>query len=227
MTTYGLEQVGSRGGQTDSGASANNKIMGKDDFLHLLVAQLECQDPLNPMDSTGFTAQLAQFSSLEQLQNVNIALGSIGSSQSILTNSQAVGFIGKTITAVGDTFQINNGRSQDLQFSLDRDAAGLFIKIYDGHGSFMRQIEVGPTPAGQQSINWDGRDYLNGSAPDGDYRFEVSAIDEYGNSVPVTQFASGLVEGVNFKDGQAYLRCGGREIPMGNVVQVLSNSDLE
>lgn len=199
--------------------------MGKDDFLQLLVAQLEAQDPLNPMDATGFTAQLAQFSSLEQLQNINTSLGTIGSSQSILTNSQAVGFIGKTITAVGDTFQINNGQSQDLRFSLDNDAAGLYIKIYDDQGSFVRQLEVGTTPAGEQSVHWNGYDYLGGMSPDGEYSFEVEAIDENGNSVSVTQFASGVVDGVNFKDGQAYLRCGNREIPMGNVITVIANTD--
>jgi len=225
MTTYGLDQVSSRGGQIDSSSSLNKQVMGKDDFLHLLVAQLEAQDPMNPMDSTGFTAQLAQFSSLEQLQNINSNLGSISNSQSILTNSQAVSFIGQTITAVGDTFQVNNGQSQDLQFSMNGDAAGLYARIYDAQGSFVRQLEVGPTSAGQQSLPWNGRDYLGGLVPDGDYRFEVAAIDEYGNSVPVTQFASGIVDGVNFKDGQAYLRCGNREIPMGNVIQVIQGKD--
>lgn len=221
MTAYGLEQVSSSGGQIDTSTTSSNKVMGKDDFLKLLVAQLEAQDPLNPMDATGFTAQLAEFSSLEQLQNINTSLTSIGSSQSVLTNSQAVSFIGKTITAVGDTFQINNGQSQDLQFSLAEDAAGLYIKIYDDQGNFVRQLEVGATSAGEQSVNWNGRDYLGGMSPDGEYSFEVSAIDENGNSISVTQFASGVVEGVNYKDGQAYLRCGNREIPMGNVIQVL------
>lgn len=227
MATYGLDQVSSKGGQIESSTPSNNQVMGKDDFLRLLVAQLGAQDPLNPMDSTGFTAQLAQFSSLEQLQNINSTLGTIGSSQSVQTNSQAVGFIGKSITAVGDTVQVLNGESHSLQFSLDKDAAGLYIKLYDSQGNFIRQIESGPTGAGQQRLLWDGRDYLGGQAPDGSYSYEVAAIDELGNSVPVTQFASGVVDGVNFKNGQAFLKCGNQEIPMGNVVQVLSSDDSQ
>ena len=218
MAIYGLENVASKGGQTS--ATSNNNIMGKDDFLQLLVAQLKAQDPLNPMDSTAFTAQLAQFSSLEQLQNINLSLGTIGTSQAVMTSSQAVGFIGKTITALGDTVEVQSGQSQGIQFSLGEPAAGLYVRLYDQMGSFIRQIEVGQTASGQQQVSWDGLDYLGGRVPDGTYSYEVEAIDEQGNSVSTTTFASGTVTGVSYKDGVAYLQCGTREIPMGNVVNV-------
>ena len=219
MSIYGLDQVGSRSAQTTSAAS-NSQTMGKDDFLSLLVAQLKAQDPLNPMDSTGFTAQLAQFSSLEQLQNINSSLGTIGGSQSVLTNSQAVEFIGKNIKAIGNTVQVTGGESQSVQYSLEGDAAGLYVKIYDQQGNFIRQIESGPQNEGQRELAWDGRDYLGGRAPDGVYTYEVAAIDTQGNSVTATTFAAGEVTGVNFKDGLAYLQCGAQEIRMGDVIQV-------
>lgn len=218
MAIYGLENVGSRGGQTT--VTSNDNIMGKDDFLNLLVAQLEAQDPLNPMDSTGFTAQLAQFSSLEQLQNINIALSDIGTSQSVLTSSQAVGFIGKTITAIGDSVEMASGMSQRFQFTLNEPAAELYVQVYDQAGNFIRQIEAGQLSAGEHEVAWNGLDYLGGQAPDGTYTYEVSAVDEAGNTVTATTFASGTVTGVNYKDGVAYLQCGDREIPMGDVVHV-------
>ena len=224
MSTYGLDQVSSSTAATGTSSATNVNIMGKDDFLRLLVAQLEAQDPLNPMESTDFTAQLAQFSSLEQLQNMNSALGGISTAQSVQTNSQAVGFIGKTISAVGDTVQVIDGNSQDLQFTLADNAAGSYITIYDGSGNYIRQIESGGMTTGDQSVSWDGMDYLGSRVPDGVYTYNVSAIDAAGNSVGVTQFASGVVTGVNFEDGLAYLLVGDREIPMGNVVQVLSDN---
>ncbi len=223
MAIYGLDQVASKGAQTTS--TATKDIMGKDDFLRLLVAQLQSQDPMNPMESTDFTAQLAQFSSLEQLQNINTSLGTIGTSQSVLTNSQAVGFIGKTITAIGDTIDVTDGQSQDLQFTLDGDAAGSYLRIYDHQGNFMRQIETGALASGQNSVAWDGVDYLGGQAPDGTYSFEVEAIDELGNSVSATQYMTGTVTGVHFQNGVAYLQCGNREIAMGNVVNVLTTEE--
>ncbi len=68
-------------------------VLGKDDFLQLLVAQLQHQDPLKPMDSTEFTAQLAQFSSLEQLYNVNDNLGELGTNQLTMNNTQTKAII--------------------------------------------------------------------------------------------------------------------------------------
>ncbi len=220
MTISGLSQVSSKGGQVGSGAKQD--VMGKDDFLHLLVVQLKAQDPLNPMDSTAFTAQLAQFSSLEQLQNINSTLGTLNASQAESTNSQAVQFIGKTITAVGDSFEVRNGQSEDLHFSLNRPAAALYVRIYDERGNYIRQIESGMADAGANRVAWDGRDYLGGQAPDGNYTYEVTAVDEAGNTVQSTLFTSGLVTGVHFKNGLAYLACGNRQIPLGNVVRVES-----
>ncbi|MEJ2037571.1 MAG: flagellar hook capping FlgD N-terminal domain-containing protein [Desulfosarcinaceae bacterium] len=217
MTSIGLDSVQSRGGQTQS---AQNQVMGKDDFLHLLVAQLQAQDQLNPMDSTGFTAQLAQFSSLEQLQNVNNNLEGLGTSQSIQTNSQAVGFIGREVTALGDRVQVTDGQSADLPVSLDQDAAAVHVKIYDMDGNFIRDMQTGPMAAGQGSISWDAVDYLGGQAPDGQYQFEASAVDANGDKVEVMTLTSGTVTGVTFKNGQAYLLTEDQQIPMGSVVQV-------
>jgi flagellar basal-body rod modification protein FlgD len=220
MAIYGLDQVASKATQTT--AKSKNDIMGKDDFLRLLVAQLQSQDPMNPMESTDFTAQLAQFSSLEQLQNINTSLGTIGTSQSVLTNSQAVGFIGKTVTAIGDTIDVTEGQSQALQFTLDEDAVGSYLRIYDRQGNFVRQIETGALTSGDNSVSWDGTDYLGGQVPDGIYNFEVEAIDELGNTVGSTQYTTGVVTGVHYQNGVAYLQCGNREIAMGNVVNVLA-----
>ena len=223
MAVYGLDQVASKATQTTS--TAKNDIMGKDDFLRLLVAQLQSQDPMNPMESADFTAQLAQFSSLEQLQNINTSLGGIGTSQSVLTNSQAVGFIGKTITAIGDTIDVTDGQSQNLQFSLSKDAVGSYLRIYDQQGNYIRQIEAGALASGQNSIAWDGTDYLGAQVPDGSYSFEVEAIDELGNTVSSTQYMTGVVTGVHFQNGLAYLQCDNREIAMGNVVNVLTTEE--
>jgi flagellar basal-body rod modification protein FlgD len=172
------------------------------------------------MDSTAFTAQLAQFSSLEELQNINETLGSVGNSQNILTNSQAVDYIGKRIQAVGDRLDLAAGQPASIEFNLDQNAAGVYVRIYNQRGEFVKDLEPGALGAGLQSVTWDGMDYQNRQAPDGPYRYEVKAMGADGNSVSATSFTDGTVSGVYFKNGQAYLTTASQEIPLGSVVQV-------
>jgi len=218
MSIVGLDQVGSQAAKTSEAKASSS--MGKDDFLHLLVSQLQAQDPLNPMDSTGFTAQLAQFSSLEALQNINETLGGLGNSQTILTNSQAVDYIGKQIQAVGDQVYHSGGQSVPIDFNLSQDAAGVYIKIYNQYGEFVQDIDAGPMGAGLQRVDWDGMDLNGQQAPDGTYRFETMAMDANGNTMAVTTLTTGTVSGVYYKNGLAYLLTADQEIPLGNVVQV-------
>ena len=174
MSVVGLDQVGSQATETQKAKASS---MGKDDFLQLLVTQLQNQDPLSPMDSTGFTAQLAQFSSLEELQNINETLSGVGSSQTILTNSQAVDYIGKQIKAVGDKLHLNEGEPTPIEFNLSQDAAGVYVKLYNQYGEFVQDIDAGPMSAGQQRLEWNGMDYQDQQAPTGTYRYEVMAMD--------------------------------------------------
>lgn len=217
MSIVGLDHVGSKAVETSEPKTSS---LGKDDFLQLLVTQLQAQDPLKPMDSTDFTAQLAQFSSLEELQNINNTLGDVGKSQSVLTNSQAVDFIGKRIQAVGDRIHLTSGQTIPIEFDLQGDSTGVFIKVYNQYGDFMRDIDAGAMTAGQQSVTWDGIDYQGRRVPDGSYRFEVMAMDENGNNVPATTFTTGTVSGVYYKNGMSYLLAGNQEVALGDVVQV-------
>ena len=115
-------------------AAAAATVVGKDDFLKLLVAQLENQDPLNPMDGTEFTAQLAQFSSLETLQSIDGGLSDLNAAQSTLHNSQAVSLIGKTVLYEGDTFSYTGEGMSDIQFRLDEPSCRL-SEIIEGGAS--------------------------------------------------------------------------------------------
>lgn len=218
MSVVGLDQVGSKAAQTSE--QSKDSVMGKDDFLNLLVAQLQNQDPLNPTDSTEFTAQLATFSSLEELQNINSTLESMETSQAVLTNSQAVDYIGKQVQALGNHISKKGDRIDPVEFNLSEDATGVYVKIYDQDGEFVRDIDLGPMASGQQSVSWDGLDFNDAQAPDGSYFYETMAMDAEDNSIDVTIFTTGLVTGVYYKDGTAFLMTADQEIPLGNVVQV-------
>lgn len=223
MTIGGVDAVTMSGGQLDN--TQKSDILGKDDFLQLLVAQLKAQDPLNPMDNTEFTAQLAQFSSLEQLTNVNETLESLRISQTSLNNFQAVDYIGKSVQASGNAVYLTNGVSDDIHFELGADANAVFINVYDSTGSFVKTVESGALNAGQQTLNWDGTDNEGNQVPDGAYTFEVLAVGANDERVNTTTFTTGKVTGVTFKDGNACLLVGNLEIPAGSVIQVSEDKD--
>ncbi len=195
-------------------------VLGKDDFLNLLVAQLRNQDPLKPMESTEFTAQLAQFSSLEQLYNVNYNLGSLENNQAAMHNNQAVAMIGKTAWALGNIVQKTDTALVDLHFGLNQDASETMLHIYDAQGNFVKTISAGAREAGTHLVSWDGTNDAGSSVPDGSYQFEVLAGDARGNNVSSETFVVGVVSGVIFDQGAAHLQVNDLSIPMQSVVRV-------
>ena len=201
-------------------SSAPIKILGKDDFLNLLVTQLQHQDPLNPADSTEFTAQLAQFSSLEQLNNINDNLENMELFQASVTNSQAVSYIGKEITARGNTVQLESGQPAECHFELADNAALAVISVYDANGGFVTSFETGPLNSGRQSAAWDGTNRDGNLAAPGIYHFEVQAVDTNNQDLSVTPVISAVVTGVSFKDQTASLITGLQTIAINDVIAV-------
>lgn len=225
MDISGLSTVASQSELTVT-ETKKNDVLGKDDFLRLLVTQLQYQDPLNPADSAQFTAQLAQFSSLEQLGNINDNIGGLQLSQTALNNSQAVNFIGKTVTSSGNSIHLTDGVSDDLQFELGADAKAVFMNIYDGAGNYVKTIESGALSAGEQTLKWGGADQAGNKVSDGAYTFEVAAVNADDNMVNTKTFTSGMVTGVTFKNGSLCLLAGNKEIPVDTVIQITEDEGI-
>jgi flagellar basal-body rod modification protein FlgD len=218
METNALASI--TGSGKSSAAAAASKTMGKDAFLTLLIAQLQHQDPLKPADSTEFTAQLAQFSSLEQLSNVNDNLNALKLYQVSSNNAQAVSFIGKNIVSKGKTLLVTAGQPAVCEFELGADAKRVVVSIYDASGHFVKDIQTTGIQAGKQSLTWDGKDRNGNKVTDGSYSFEVQAEGAKGESVDVTTYSKGTVTGVTFEDGDTYLIVGRGKVAIGDVIQV-------
>lgn len=190
-----------------------NKI-GKDAFFKMLVAQMQNQDPLNPIDGKDFAAQLAQFSSLEGINNINDQLKAMNLYQASLNNAQSINIIGKQVTAKGDVIKVE-GASTDLAYNLSGDADKVTIKIYNENGELVDSLEPGNQKAGKNSVTWDCSGVSKGN-----YTFDVSAADANGDNVGADTMTTGLVTGVTFKNGSPYLSINGQEIPFGDVISV-------
>jgi flagellar basal-body rod modification protein FlgD len=202
-------------------------VLGKDDFLQLLVAQLQHQDPLKPMESTEFTAQLAQFSSLEQLYNVNDNLSALEKSQLTMNNNQTVSMIGKSAWAYGNIVQKSEAAPTQIHFGLDGNAEETVVNIYNAQGNFVKTISAGALKAGERFVDWDNTDHEGHRVPDGFYQFEVLAGDTEGRAVATHPFIVGVVTGVTFDDnGVAHLLVNDMSIPMSSVVHVAETENI-
>ena len=221
MTTTGaIASSGMLPTATTSTAS-QAAAMGKTDFLKLLVAQLQHQDPLQPMNNTEFVAQLAQFSSLEQQieSNQNLSLLQVG--QAAMTNSQVTGLIGKVVEAMGGGVQlVKKGGTASLNFTLPSPAKELTVKITDAKGNLIRTLKVSNVQGGLNSLTWDGKDSMGNAMSAGSYKLSYSAVDAAGKSLNVSSKFSGMVTGVTYENGVPVLEIGTTKVKVGDVVAV-------
>ena len=202
----------------------NAAELGRDDFLKLLVAQLTYQDPLNPMDDKDFTAQLAQFSSLDQLIKISDGVDqmNIGAAQQNLLN--AASFIGKEIRAAGYSLTKKDGAVENTIYVYMADnIAGGAVNIYNSIGELVYSEKLGAMSADQVfEYAWNGRNYSGDSMPDGVYYVSISAEDANGSPVLLGTEISGVVAGVQLVNGVQYFRLAdGRNVRLDDVIEVV------
>jgi len=201
--------------------SVAEQVLGKDDFLRLLVAKLGNQDPLKPADDTEFVAQLATFSSLEQLISVNKNLENLASAQNQLINAQALTLIGKdALVASPGSMTVRNGVPDQMVYAMPRAAGEATLKLIGPDGTTVRTFQLETTPSGSVTIDWDGTDQDGDPVPDGDYRIEVEAKDTQGEPMDVPVFLSVSIDAVHFRDGAVSLISGDREIPFEAILEI-------
>ena len=190
-------------------------------FLTLLTAQLQHQDPLNPMDSTQFTSQLVQFTGVEQgiLQNQN--LQQLISLQSNTQLANDVGYIGMQINDSGNKVQLTSGKGTINYDVTDASTAKVVITITDSNGNTVNTLTNSSPSQGQQSVQWDGTNTNGTVVADGTYNIQVQGFNAQGNPVSVTTGSTGTVSNVSMVNGQAVLTLtNGEQIPVSDVTQV-------
>lgn len=221
MSSYTSSILGTDTSTRTASSSPKTSGLGMDAFLQLLVTQLQHQDPLDPMDDKEFVAELAQFSSLEQLTEINTGIDNLlkeGQQQQMIG---AVNFMGKSVEATGSALSLKKGVATEVGFTLPTDAATCLVNVLDSSGDIVRTDDRGETKAGEIGYTWDGRDYNGNICDDGLYQIAVSATDADGKVITATYTMRGTVSGIKQVDGSYYLDIGSnRYVQFTDIVNV-------
>jgi flagellar basal-body rod modification protein FlgD len=199
--------------------AGGNSAINKDQFLQLLVTQLRHQDPLSPLQPDQFAAQLAQFSSVEQLTRLNTAVDAQSQSLALQTMMAKTNFsaslIGRQVLAEGNSVAV--GSSGTGRVNVDIGGAGGIgvLRILDSKGVEVARREEGPLRPGRQSVP------LPVDVPPGDYTYVLDVKDAAGKAVPVSTYTTGIVQAVKFdaKSG-ILLSVAGKDIPLDSLAEI-------
>lgn len=180
--------------------------LGQDGFMKLLAHQLKNQDPMKPMDQKDFSANLAQFSQLEQLTAMNKKMDSVNQNAIDDKRVQGASFLGRKVVTTGTTIDYKgDGKDVKVPFYLDQPAKNAVINILDNKNQLVARIEQENLNRGMQDVTWNGIGFDGQIAAKESYHFEVIGFDENNNKFAGSTRSEGLVQGVHFEDGETVL----------------------
>lgn len=214
----------------DSAARQASTTLGNnfDDFLTLLTTQLTHQDPLSPTDSTEFTNQLVNFTSVEQTiatnQNLEALIQLQMASQQSSEAATLINYLGKTVGSDTNIAALADGQAS-WDYDLGSSAAEVSISIYDQHGIKVKTEELTNLSGGANSYVWDGLKYNGQPAPEGTYTMQITATSAGGNGVEATHNFKGVATGVETENGVPVLKVNGVSLPLSSVLSVHVTED--
>jgi flagellar basal-body rod modification protein FlgD len=196
--------------------------MGKQDFLKLFTAQLNNQDPLDPVKNEAFVAQLAQFSQLEALTNIQTSMDGFVNSMSSEKLLGSASLIGKRISVPDAPSQLDDGGTIDANIDLPEGASGIQLSVTDANGNKVQDLVGGPQLPGTANLSWDGRDSLGNPAPAGTYYLTATGVVNGKNTkLSVNTLATVRSITTNPADGSISLDVGGgKPILLSSVKQI-------
>jgi len=162
-----------------------NKELGQSEFLDLMIAQLQHQDPLNPMESGEFLGQLAQFGTVNGITELQSSFGDLAASLQSSQALQASTLVGRNVLVPGNVVSVTDGQPVKAAVELNSTADDLVVQVLDPAGQIVRQLDYGPQGSGVFNFAWDGMDGSGNPVASGKY--VIRAIGRMGEE-EVAQF---------------------------------------
>ena len=200
----------------DASSLAGNYTM----FLNLLTSQIKNQDPLSPMDTTAWTNQLVQYSSVEQQLKANQFLEKIAAGNGTSDMNAAVSYIGKTVSAATDTAALKDGAAK-WDYTLGGTADNVKLSILDSTGKtvWSEQASGDDLAKGKHSLEWDGKNSAGNTLADGNYILQVTATNA-GAAVAADTSVSGVVTSAENTGTSVVLNVGNTSVPITSITSV-------
>ncbi len=216
--------LGTAPGVTSSNSSSNS--LNANSFMTLFLAQLQNQDPTNPMQSYELAAQLAQFTTVQELSQNTTLLGNLQQYTAAINNGEITSLVGQQVTAQSSTINVSSGSPSSLNYTLSAPAT-VTMTITDSTGAAVNTLSIGSQSAGSYSVPWTGTNSSGSTVADGAYTCTVTATASDGTSTTVPTGVSGQVYSCNLNNNPpTYTLSGpnGMQVPVANVFAVTGKS---
>ena len=187
--------------------TAKSQTLGQSDFLNLLVAQMKNQDPLNPSDPTQFTSQLAQYSQLEQLFNLNDSMGNLTTAQNNSDKLSSISLIGQDVVVEDSNFNLAKSPVQ-VGYTADGTATSIKLQISDSTGKNVATLTAKDLTAGSHFLTWNGQDSSGNMLASGTYTLAMDAKNSGGTAATVSSLVRAAVTGIDLSGSEAKIVTG-------------------
>jgi len=226
QTIYGIGSGLSSATSTSSSSAATvASSLNANDFMTLFLTQLQNQDPTNPMESYELAAQLAQFTTVQELQQATTQLGNIQQYTAAVNNAQMATLVGKQVLAQMNTINVSSGTPTQLSYTLP-SAATVTVTIQDSNGNTVYNTNLSQS-AGTYSVPWNGKDLSGNTVADGTYTCTVTAAGSSGTSITIQPYVQGQVYSCDLNGSPpTYTLSGanGMQVPVSSVYEVTSSN---
>lgn len=219
ITSTGLNAATHTDTATSATTAKDKTALGKDDFMTLLLVELQHQDPTEPMDSEKILTQTSQLATLESTENTNKALAALAASMGNTQQFSTISAIGKTADLGSNAIVMDKGTSSVFEVYFPKDVKAGTVSVLDKSGNTIKTLDVGANSKGVYKFTWDGTNQVGTEVDSGVYYVTANYTDT-ANTAQTTRLGAYPIESVKFDSGKTYVKLGSSYVALENVKEV-------
>ena len=193
--------------------------LSNDDFMTLLLVELQNQDPTEPTDTEQILSQTSELASLESTDKTNKALEDLSKSMAASSGLSAISAIGKTADIGSDSISVSKDSDTTFELYFPQDIASGSISITDSDGNVVKTVSATKGESGVYSYTWDGRDSDGDRVDEGIYHVSADYTNAAGDTLK-TKVGTYPIESVRFDDGKALVKLGSNYMPLESLKEI-------